>query len=312
MSAILLVQAVLLGGPLVWLALQRTSTPVWALAAVGAAGLALLGVALTGFWIYPPRWALGLVGIPYAMLGYRVWRRREDALAPGALRHAVLLGGVLVWTSLGGALIWQGLAGRIKPSGDTLDLAAPLVGDGYCVISGGASPVLNFHRETLAVGKQAYRGQSYGADFIARSPLGFRTTNEQWWRPAPTDPQSYRIFGAPIVAPCAGEVATARDGVADQPAGVADLSAMAGNHVVLSCGGYEVLLAHLRQGSVSVATGQQIQVGDALGEVGNTGATDEPHLHVSVQRAIGSTPSFGGDPVHLTFNGRYLARGDCL
>lgn len=312
MLAILVLQAVLLAAPLVWLALQRAPKSVGAVGAITAVGLVLLGVVLVGVWIYPPRWALVLVGLLYAVLGYRAWRRRNDGLASGALRRATLLGGVLVWTVIGGALSWHGLSGRIKPHGDTLDLAAPLVGQGHCVISGGASSLLNFHLETLAAGKEAHRGQSYGVDFIARSSLGFRTIDAGWWRPAPKDPRSYLIFGAPIVAPCAGEVATARDGMPDQPAGVSDLSVMAGNHVILQCEGYEVLLAHLRESSVSVVPGQHVQVGDHLGEVGNTGATDEPHLHVSVQRAIGSMQPFGGRPVHLTFNGRYVARGDCL
>ena len=105
---------------------------------------------------------------------------------------------------------------------------------------------------------------------------------------------------------------TAQDGMPDQQAGAGAQRPMAGNHVILSCGGYDVLLAHLRRGSVSVAAGQEVQIGDRLGEVGNTGATDEPHLHVSAQRALEGTPPFGGQPVHLTFNGRYLARGDCL
>ena len=212
-------------------------------------------------------------------------------------------------------LLWLALQ---QPSGKLLAVATigaaglALLGEGYCVISGGASSMLNFHMETLAVGKEAYRGQSYGADFIARSPLGFRTINGEWWRAAPNNPGSYRIFGATVVAPCAGEVITAQDGVSDQQAGVIVLRPMAGNHVILSCGGYDVLLAHLRQGSVSVASGQTVKIGDRLGEVGNTGATDEPHLHVSVQRAVEGTTPFGGRPVHLTFNGRYLARGDCL
>jgi hypothetical protein len=312
MMTILVLQLALIASVLVWLAFQRPADKVCAGFVVCAAGLVLLGVGLAGLWVYPPRWALLLVGLLYAVLSYRVWRRTEDADAGGALRRAARIGGILTWAIVGGALTWQSVAGHLKPRGDTFDLAAPLRGEGFCVISGGASAVLNFHMETLAVGKEAYRGQSYGADFIARSPLGFRTTDGEWWRPAPDDPRSYRIFGTPVVAPCAGEVASARDGVPDQAAGESTPSPMAGNHVILSCNGHEVLLAHLKQGSISVAPGQQVEVGARLGEVGNTGATDEPHLHVSVQRAADRTAPLGGQPVHLTFNGRYLARGECL
>ena len=312
MVMILVLQSSLFVAVLLWLSLQRPSDKVWAGFAIGAAGLALVGVGLAGLWVYPPRWALAPGGLVYAMVSYCVWRRSDYANARGALRRAVLIGGSLTWTILGGALVWQSVAGHIRPRGETYDLAAPLLGEGYCVISGGASALLNFHMETLAAGKEAYRGQSYGVDFIARSPLGFRTIDDWWWRAAPDDPRSYRIFGAPVVAPCAGEVMTARDGLPDQPAGVIVLRPMAGNHVILSCGDHEVLLAHLRQDSVSVAQGQAVEIGDRLGEVGNTGASDEPHLHVSVQRAAVGAAPLGGPPVHLSFSGRFLARGDCL
>lgn len=312
MTMILVLQSALFVAALFWLSLQRPFDKVWAGSVICASGLALLGVSLAGLWVYPPRWALVPAVLVYAALSFRVWRRADEANERGALRGAVSIGGVLTWATLGGALAWQTVVGHIKPRAETLDLAAPLVGEGFCIISGGASAVLNFHMETLAPGKEAYRGQSFGADFIERSPLGLRTVNSEWWRAAPEDPRSYRIFGAPVVAPCAGVVAIVRDGVPDQPAGVIVRRPMAGNHVVLNCGVHEVLLAHLRQGSVRVALGQRVEVGERLGDVGNTGATDEPHLHVSVQRAADGATPFAGQPVHLTFNGRYLARGDCL
>jgi murein DD-endopeptidase MepM/ murein hydrolase activator NlpD len=170
--------------------------------------------------------------------------------------------------------------------------------------------LLNFHMSTLAPGKEAYRGQSYGVDFIAHWRGGFRTSDERWMEPLPSAPSAYRIFGAPIHAPCGGRVAAAVDGLTDQPAGMADRRHMAGNHVILQCEGYEVLLAHIRQGSVRVAAGDAVEVGTLLGEVGNTGNSDEPHLHISVQRPAGE--SLGGEPIHVTFEGRYLARHACL
>jgi murein DD-endopeptidase MepM/ murein hydrolase activator NlpD len=41
-----------------------------------------------------------------------------------------------------------------------------------------------------------------------------------------------------------------------------------------------VLLAHLQHGSVAVATGDPVTVGDPIGRVGNSGNTTEPHLHI--------------------------------
>ena len=39
------------------------------------------------------------------------------------------------------------------------------------------------------------------------------------------------------------------------------------------------LLAHLKPGSICVRTGQQVNLGEKIGECGNSGNTSEPHLH---------------------------------
>lgn len=141
---------------------------------------------------------------------------------------------MLAWAGMGSVLVWRGLTGRMTPA-DTFDLAAPLErGAGSCVINGGASPLLNFHMETLAPGKERYRGQSYGVDLVARSPLGLRTTEAYAPEPAPRAQDAYRIFGAGVTAPCAGEVVAAQDGMEDQPAGVVTRTIMAGNHETMA------------------------------------------------------------------------------
>ena len=44
---------------------------------------------------------------------------------------------------------------------------------------------------------------------------------------------------------------------------------------------------HLMRGSVVVAEGQQVLVGQALAKSGNTGNSTGPHLHFVVQRNVG-------------------------
>jgi murein DD-endopeptidase MepM/ murein hydrolase activator NlpD len=73
-----------------------------------------------------------------------------------------------------------------------------------------------------------------------------------------------------------------------------------------------VLLAHMRRGSVQVAGGERVSVGDPLGRVGNSGNTDEPHLHISAQRRRPGQALIGGDPVWVTIGGDFLVRNDRL
>ena len=58
-----------------------------------------------------------------------------------------------------------------------------------------------------------------------------------------------------------------------------DPARLAGNHVIMATAGTYALYAHLVPGSVAVARGQQVGVGEVIGRVGHTGNSTAPHLH---------------------------------
>lgn len=106
-------------------------------------------------------------------------------------------------------------------------------------------------------------------------------------------------WGQGVVAPTDATVISAHDGEPDRstvsfardaPRVLAinplrdgkNLGAMAGNHVVLEVARGFVLLAHLRRGSVTASEGDAVASGDQLGEVGNSGNSLLPHVHVQV------------------------------
>lgn len=58
-----------------------------------------------------------------------------------------------------------------------------------------------------------------------------------------------------------------------------------GNGVLLAHpGGWETQYCHLRSGSIAVVPGQRVERGDLLGQIGLSGRTEFPHLHLSVRR----------------------------
>lgn len=108
----------------------------------------------------------------------------------------------------------------------------------------------------------------------------------------------YLCYGLPVLAPVAGEVVVARDGLPDNPPGHANTRENWGNHVVIrAIDGSHVWLAHLRQGSVGVTTGKWVRTGDILGACGNSGRSPQPHLHLHVQG--GTTTGAATLPFHL-------------
>lgn len=120
-------------------------------------------------------------------------------------------------------------------------------------------------------------------------------------------PEDYHCWDRPILAPAAGTVAAAVDGLPDQAIGETDPANPAGNHVVLDLGNGEfAFLAHLRENSVAVKPGDRVDDGQAVGRCGNSGNTSEPHLHFHLQ----TSPVLGeGEGLPAFFNA-YLADGD--
>ena len=131
--------------------------------------------------------------------------------------------------------------------------------------------------------------QRYAYDFVkAAESLEGRSHLE---RRSLTD---FSAFGQPIFAPADGIVVRARDGQRDYRfpgSGEVDMWCrdIRGNHILIQHRQDEFsLLTHLRKGSVSVAAGDSVRVGQKIGECGNSGHSTEPHLHFHVQ----DRPSF--------------------
>lgn len=98
------------------------------------------------------------------------------------------------------------------------------------------------------------------------------------------DLRNYPTFGRPVFAPCDGIVSRVIASVPDNRPGENNPNQNWGNFVIIQADlGYFVMLAHFRQGGVSVVPGQRVRAGDPIGQCGNSGRSPLPHLHVQVQ-----------------------------
>lgn len=239
------------------------------------------------------RW-LWLLLFPLALiLSYRQIGAVATAPRVSGLMKALNL---LIALVLGG-LALLGLRGYVPPA-NTVDLALPFEPGVYLVGNGGDSLMVNGH--------QAVETQRYAVDFLGLNGLGRSQTL------GADGLESYAIFGVGITSPCAGAVLSAVDAFPDLPVGERDTNNLAGNYVVVDCDGVAVVLAHMQAGSVQVAAGDVVEVGELLGRVGNSGNTSEPHLHIHATR--GSTSAFlqDGEPVAITFDGSFLVRNQIV
>ncbi len=110
------------------------------------------------------------------------------------------------------------------------------------------------------------------------------------------------MFGPVAVRAAApGIVAGLRDTAPDHPGDTASINAAmekgeeCGNGVLIQHdGGWSTQYCHLKSGSVRVAKGQQVEAGEMLGHVGNSGAASFAHLHLALRRGREVVDPFTG------------------
>ncbi len=293
-----------------WLGWLPTRSGLGFVVQVFASFAALTVMALQGIWLLPPWWAPFVFAALLGVAAWRAWRRIWPfaSTAPttwGAWAVTILFVG-LGATSTHGAVI--ALQSRTNTVQGLVNLAFPLQPGRYLVVNGGSNSSTNAHRETLDASVpryRAFRGQSDGVDLVALDRWGLRARGVQ-----PADPRAYVVYGAHVLAPCAGEVVIAVDRLPDMQVPEVDRDHLAGNHVLLRCAGADVLLGHLQPGSVQVRAGAQVAVGDWLGSVGNSGNTGEPHLHIHAQSPGPAEAPLSGEPRPIELNGHFPVRGD--
>lgn len=314
MALVLLTQVAVPLALLAWLALLPAGNVAGFVLQAAGTGVFLFALARVAQWAVPVWWLPWVYGALWlaAVLAW-VLRRSLSGLPffpvdrwgwAGVALSVVLLG-------LGGWYGAKALAGMRAPSVGVVDISNPFGPGRYLVGHGGSNPLVNGHMRTLALSVDRFRpwhGQSYALDFFGLGRWGLRARG---WRPA--DPAAYVIFGAELRAPCDGTVVLAEGEMPDFKVRNEDTVNRLGNHVMLRCGDAEIVLAHMRHGSVTVAPGDAVAVGDRLGEVGNSGASTEPHLHIHAQRpAPEGAPPISGAPLALRIDGRFLVRGNHL
>jgi murein DD-endopeptidase MepM/ murein hydrolase activator NlpD len=117
---------------------------------------------------------------------------------------------------------------------------------------------------------------------------------------------SFHAYDRPVYAPAGGRVIEVHDGEPDAQPGRAEPWRRGGNYIVLEIAPRQYLfLVHLRAGTIRIQPGDDVERGDLVAHIGNSGNTSEPHLHLHVQ----DTPRPGdGQGVPFYF-GQYVLDG---
>ena len=165
----------------------------------------------------------------------------------------------------------------------------------------------------ISTGGPRHYANHHAADPVTRRAYDLGVWSERGEGvPALAENADFWAWEQPIFAPAAGTVIRTDNDVPDNQLGVVDTSS-SGNYIILQTAPQEfVLMGHLRQGSVAVAVGEQVQTGQFLARVGNSGFSTRPHLHMQLTNRdiFVSDPDTISLPLHfknLLVNGKLVA-----
>ena len=240
---------------------------------------------------FPWRWLTPVVGFAGLTSVARMPRLRWPHVS------SLAMGGVVVTLVVLAFVLW----GLREPT--KAEMSSPLsfpLRSGRWVVAAGGVAAMNHHLQNGP--------QSGAVDLVALRDDGARARGI-----APRELTAYEAYGRPVTSPCDGVVVAALDGQSER-LGVREYGDdPCGNHVRIDTGRDVVHLAHLRPGSVRVATGDSVRAGQLLGEVGCSGRTREPNLHMHAERSgeglrlrfvdVGTGCLTPGRPVRVTEGG---------
>lgn len=186
-------------------------------------------------------------------------------------------------------------------------LAPPLRGDNW-VAANGCCPTTGPHRGSVqTINGKLVNAQRFAIDWMKLDAQG-RFVNGD-----PTVVTNWVGYGQPILSATGGVVTSVANDLPDQaPGSLPDPSTITvqtvdGNHVVVDMGnGLSVFYAHMVKGSVQVKVGDRVAAGQQLGQLGNSGNTSAPHLHIHVMQGASV---IGSNGVPMVFDAFTLQGG---
>ena len=156
-------------------------------------------------------------------------------------------------------------------------VGSPLEGDGWVAANIGNDA--GHRRAVFGAPEELRLPQRFAIDWVRIAEDGNTHVGDR------LENRNYHAYGEPLLAVADGRVVLVQDGVPDNVPGSRaveiTLDNIGGNTVTLELGdATEVFYAHMIPGSIRVSPGDMVQVGDTLGLLGNSGNSDEPHLHI--------------------------------
>jgi hypothetical protein len=181
-------------------------------------------------------------------------------------------------------------------------IGAPVEGPGWLAMET-TSPMTHHFRTQVTMDGVTRVPQRYAQDWVFIDPSTGDAAHGDL-----NLSRNFYGYGRVVLAVANGTVTDVSDDMPDPERTYSALpfnfATAAGNYVIMDIGdGKYACYAHLQNGSVNVKAGDRVNEGNVIGQVGNSGSSDFPHLHFQV---VTDTPSFlgaeGYPHVYRSFN----------
>ena len=197
----------------------------------------------------------------------------------GRLNDIVNLNNVIIRILIFIAIDCSILLSKIKKK-DYINLCFPLRNGKFLIADGGDGRIsyfTNYHYYGWKSKKVSnYSTMRFATDIIKINKLGNASMNFLY--PSNKD---FEIFGENVYSPIDGEIIAVEKNKEDNiPYGM--LPNHTGNKITIKNNNYYITMYHFKQYSIVVEVGQKINQGDYIGQVGNSGYSTKPHLHIQV------------------------------
>lgn len=185
-----------------------------------------------------------------------------------------------------------------KTKETSIEIKFPLK-EGF-IAHGGNSEIINYHQADTTA-------QHFALDISRLNRFGLRAKGF-----FPENLESYTIFKDTLYSPCECKVVDIRDGLENLPPGVKDTENITGNYIILEHKGHLIFFGHLLKNSLVPKIGDFVKIGEPMGQIGNSGHTSEPHLHMHAIKGTNPKEILTGKGVPIYFEGKFPTRNNIV
>lgn len=170
----------------------------------------------------------------------------------------------------------------------------------YLITDGGNSKIsrlMNYHYYS-----PTHKRNNTNLSMLFATDIQRLSKNLNW---LPTRNEDYPIFDEKVYSPMEGTVFKIVSGIHDNTPFSGNYPYNTGNTVVIRNKDYYFLLGHLKFESFQVKEGERIERGQWIANIGNSGWTERPHLHMQLIESEGEN-YWHGKGISITYKNRNL------